>query len=134
MNLSACLNLIRPGAKWSQTNDDYALLEWLDASDKPTLAEIEAAWVQLQNAPPASVSMRGMRFALLDAGLLQPLLDAIAGTMDAAQKLYMQTWWETSPSVERAHPVVAQLAAALNQTSAQVDALFVAAKVIEGTL
>jgi hypothetical protein len=44
----AVLNAIRPGAQWTLNGDDYAGLTWLDDSPKPTQAELDAAWPQVQ--------------------------------------------------------------------------------------
>jgi len=39
---------IRPGALWTLDGDDYAGLTWLDDSEMPTQAELDAAWPQVQ--------------------------------------------------------------------------------------
>jgi hypothetical protein len=36
------------GAQWSMTGDDYADLEWLDDSDKPSEEELDAQWTSVQ--------------------------------------------------------------------------------------
>lgn len=36
------------GAQWSLNGDDYSGLEWLDSSAKPTQAELDALWPQVQ--------------------------------------------------------------------------------------
>ena len=45
---SAVLAAIRPGARWSLDGSDYAGLTWLDDSPKPTQAELDEAWPQVQ--------------------------------------------------------------------------------------
>jgi hypothetical protein len=35
------------GAEWSISGNDYATLEWFSASTKPTQAELDAAWPQV---------------------------------------------------------------------------------------
>jgi hypothetical protein len=45
---SMVLSAIRPGAEWSITDNDYATLEWYSDSPKPTKAELDAAWPQVQ--------------------------------------------------------------------------------------
>jgi hypothetical protein len=45
---AAVLTAIRPGALWSLDGDDYAGLTWLDDSEMPTQAELDAAWPQVQ--------------------------------------------------------------------------------------
>jgi hypothetical protein len=37
-----------PGAEWTLDGDDYAGLTWLSDSPKPTQAELDAAWPQVQ--------------------------------------------------------------------------------------
>jgi hypothetical protein len=45
---AAVLAAIRPGAQWTLDGDDYAGLTWLDDSEMPTQAELDAAWPQVQ--------------------------------------------------------------------------------------
>jgi hypothetical protein len=45
---AAVLTAIRPGAQWTLNGDDYAGLTWLDDSPKPTQAELDAAWPQVE--------------------------------------------------------------------------------------
>jgi hypothetical protein len=45
---AAVLNAIRPGTEWTLDGEDYAGLTWLDDSPKPTKAELDAAWPQVQ--------------------------------------------------------------------------------------
>lgn len=47
------LNLIRPGAQWSSTDDDYDQLQWFSEDiPKPTREEIEAKIQELEAAEP----------------------------------------------------------------------------------
>ena len=48
MDIPAVLNAHYPTASWSLNGDNYDGLTWLDDSPKPTLAEIEAAWPDVQ--------------------------------------------------------------------------------------
>jgi len=50
MDIPATLTALRPGAQWALNGDDYDGLTWLDDSTKPTLAELEAAWPDVQVA------------------------------------------------------------------------------------
>jgi hypothetical protein len=45
---AAVLEAIRPGAQWSLDGSDYSGLTWLDDSPKPTQAELDAAWPQVE--------------------------------------------------------------------------------------
>lgn len=50
VDIASVLTSIRPGAEWSLNGDNYDGLDWQDDSPKPTLAEIEAAWPEVQVA------------------------------------------------------------------------------------
>lgn len=39
---------IRPGAQWTLDGDSYEGLTWLDETAKPSQAELDAAWPQVQ--------------------------------------------------------------------------------------
>ena len=41
---------IRPGAAWTLSGNDYAGLEWLDGSPKPTQETLDDAWPAVRNA------------------------------------------------------------------------------------
>ena len=44
---AAVLGANYPGAQWSLTGNDYDTLDWLDDTPKPTQAELDAAWPQV---------------------------------------------------------------------------------------
>ena len=44
---SAVLVANYPGAQWSLNANDYETLDWLDDTPKPTQAELDAAWPQV---------------------------------------------------------------------------------------
>ena len=46
--IARCLEKLRPGEQWKLDGDDYAGLTWLDSTPKPTLAEIESIWIEVQ--------------------------------------------------------------------------------------
>lgn len=88
-----------------------------------TQEEIDARAEQKRIAAiPAQVSPRQIRQALNAAGLRQQVEDAIA-----AGDQNMKDWWEFSLSIERNHPLVIAMAAALNVTERELDDLFTAA-------
>jgi hypothetical protein len=68
---------------------------------------------------PTSVTMKQARLALLAANLL----DTVEANISALPKAD-QIEWNYSLTVQRASPLVASLATALNLTDAQVDQLF----------
>jgi hypothetical protein len=47
IDYTAVLNAKYPGTQWSLNNNDYATLEWYSNSAKPTQAELDAAWPQV---------------------------------------------------------------------------------------
>jgi hypothetical protein len=46
----AVLNANYPGTLWTMDGDEYAGINWLDDSPKPTQAELDAAWPQVAHA------------------------------------------------------------------------------------
>ena len=44
----AVLQTNYPGAQWSLSGNDYDSLEWYDDTPKPTQAELDAAWPQVE--------------------------------------------------------------------------------------
>ena len=44
----AVLNAKYPGTLWTMDGDEYTGLNWLDDSPKPTQAELDAAWPEVQ--------------------------------------------------------------------------------------
>lgn len=85
-------------------------------------------WVVSAIVPvvPDAVTMRQARLALLGAGKLA-LVDAAIDSMPEPNKSAARIEWEYSNEVQRHNGFVAALGPALGMTSAQIDALFVAA-------
>lgn len=77
--------------------------------------------------PPAIVTMRQARRALLDAGLLDAVGVAIAGIADYTQRARAEVEWSTARDVDRNNPFTQFMAASLGLTNADLDALFLAA-------
>ena len=76
-------------------------------------------------AVPASVSPRQIRIWLVRHGISMAAVDAaIAEIPDEQARQEAQISWEFSPYVERAHPMLVPLAAALGLSEAQVDEAF----------
>lgn len=48
MDITAILLSKYPDAEWTLDGDSYAGLEWLSKSEKPSEAELEALWPQVQ--------------------------------------------------------------------------------------
>lgn len=98
--------------------DEYQV--WLDAGNTP---EPLPTTVQ---PPIMVVTMRQARLALLQAGLLQTVNDAVASMPGAAGE-DARIEWEYSQEVQRDKQLVLALAPVLGLSEAQLDALFVAA-------
>lgn len=75
---------------------------------------------------PSTVTVRQARLALLSAGLLAQVNTAVAAMTGAAGDA-ARIEWEFSNTVERNKPLVVNISATLGLTSAQLDALFIAA-------
>ncbi len=97
--------------------------------------EVHRGWNIVDNpAQILSVTMTSMRFALIDAELYDSVVAGFAAIVDSVEKLKAQVWWDTARTVERNHPLVLSLSAALGQTNEQVDNLFILAKQKDTTL
>ncbi|KPU91159.1 hypothetical protein [Variovorax paradoxus] len=75
---------------------------------------------------PSVVSMRQARLALLDAGLLSSVEQAIAA-LDGQEKQRAQIEWDYASTVDRASPFMQTLAGAIGLDVGALDALFTAA-------
>lgn len=90
-------------------------------------AELPAGW---ERAPddlpvPSSVTARQIRLWLVSHGLgLSAVETAIDAIPDATQRDMVRVEWEYAPYVERSHPMLVPLAAALGLSEAQVDQAF----------
>jgi hypothetical protein len=98
------------------------VVEWIQPSTAPVTDEqIEAEYQRLLIEPQnvKVVSMRQARLALLQAGLLSSVEEAVAAG-DEAGKIT----WEYATEVRRDDPLVNNLSAALDLTEGQLDNLF----------
>ena len=117
----ADLALIPPtedNADWRQYLADVkagAIVEPFDYAAEEARQSAAARQTKMQR----TVTMRQARLALLQSGLLSQVNAAVAAA-DEATKIT----WEFSSEVQRGHPFVATLAAALNLSEAQIDDLF----------
>lgn len=74
---------------------------------------------------PASVSARQLRLWLVRHGVSLAAVDAaIAAIPDAQQREECRVEWDYAPYVERSHPMLIPLAAALGLSESQVDEAF----------
>lgn len=91
--------------------------------DRAATAAEAAAWQAAQAVVPATVAMWQAKAALQSAGLLT----AAANAVTAAGNPALTAFWPGAASIDRTSPTLAAIAATLGLTSAQIDALFVAA-------
>lgn len=75
---------------------------------------------------PESVTRARSKIALVRAGLYTTVNDYVAQSGD----LELQIWWNEPREFERNNPLIAGVAAVLQLTSEQVDALFIAAQAV----
>lgn len=76
-------------------------------------------------SPPASVTARQIRLWLVAHGMSLANVEAAIDTIpDPMQRDMVRVEWEYAPYVERSHPMLLPLAAALGLTSEQVDDAF----------
>jgi hypothetical protein len=84
-----------------------------------------SAWVMPPQAPPESVTARQIRLWLVTHGIsLSAVESAIDAIQDAQQREVVRVEWEYAPYIERSHPMLVPLAAALGMMEDQVDAAF----------
>jgi len=110
--------------------DDYDGADWVPAPenfDTLLLDEYRVVDGALSIPVPSAVTPRQARLALLGAGLLAQVEAGLAAIPDAAQRQAAQIEWEYATTVVRDSQWVRTLGASLNLTSAQLDALFIAA-------
>jgi hypothetical protein len=82
----------------------------------------------LTPAVPESVSARQIRLWILRQGISLAAVDAaIDAIPDQLQRDSVRVEWDCAPYVERTHPMLIPLAAALGLTEQQVDQAFIEA-------
>jgi hypothetical protein len=118
----------------SMARDDYTpdgITQMLEAD---ALAAGLTYATRQEEPPPVIVSMTALRLTLIEMELEDDVLAIINAMPDAKQKAAALAWWQTAQTVRRNHPLVAQLAAALGKTDAEIDAIFSAAMTLSATL
>jgi len=70
MDINLILTNKYPETLWILVGNDYKGLEWLDDSPKPTKAELESYWVEVQEAVQAKGDARTSALANLAALVL----------------------------------------------------------------
>lgn len=110
-----------------------------------TITQVNGVWVKqwrdktAQEAADALTAKRnGMRvsrlqarLALTQAGLWGSIQGAIDNISDTTQRATAQAYFDEAQTWRRSSPFIASIGAALNQSDAQIDALFEAAAAID---
>ena len=113
-------------AAWVEAGNPKAA-GWTLAPAKPAADAIwgGSGWTIPTPPVPASVTARQIRLWLVSHGVsLAAVEAAIDGIPDQQQRELVRVEWEYAPYVERSHPMLVPLAAALGLSEAQVDAAF----------
>jgi hypothetical protein len=78
---------------------------------------------------PKEINQRQLRLELLSRGITEAsVVGLLNANPDATARAAALIEWEYAAAISRTHPLVAGMAAALGLSSADVDALFIAAK------
>jgi hypothetical protein len=94
-------------------------------------SQVNRGWELVAHEPmPVVVSFRALAFVINEAGLYQQVKIAAMSSIEG------EIWWNTAQSttVQRDHPFVAALGAAIGQAPEQLDALFAAAQTLDSQL
>jgi hypothetical protein len=113
-------------AAWASAGNPKASA-WAPQPPQPSADAVWSGgqWVVPTPGVPASVTARQIRLWLVGHGVSLAAVDAaIDAIPDAAQRDAVRVEWEYAPYVERSHPMLAPLAAALGLTEAAVDQAF----------
>lgn len=113
-------------AAWVEAGNPKAA-GWTPAPPKPADDAVwtGGGWTIPTPAIPESVTARQIRLWLVSHGVsLAAVEAAIDGIPDQQQRELVRVEWEYAPYVERSHPMLVPLAAALGLSEAQVDAAF----------
>ena len=127
------------GTLWRLARDDEAQT-WRAVEDDSTVVRLGFTRADFPNAQPPElpeyvppvepvpqvVTMRQARLALLVAGLLGRVNDALAAMPDVEGEA-ARIEWEYATTVERDSPLIAGLAGALGLDDGAIDALFISA-------
>ena len=78
MDINSILTNKYPQTKWVLVGNDYEGLDWLDETEKPTKAQLESYWVEVQQDLRARSNARQSALAKLAAlGLTEEEIAAL---------------------------------------------------------
>lgn len=113
-------------AAWAEAGNPKAAL-WTLMPERPSPAHVwvNGEWAVVVPPVPESVSARQIRLYLIRHGISLAQVDAaIDAIPDAQQREECRVEWDYAPYVERTHPMLIPLAAALGLSESQVDQAF----------
>jgi hypothetical protein len=119
-----------PGAKFKLDPETYEGLTMLDDTPKPTLAEIEAAWEARPADPPPPLTVPGAAFLQAIGRTLEIALKAKINEIPNLDTRRHMMLYLDYPYFVSNHPVIAQIAATMGKTDAEIYAYFEAAHAI----
>ena len=91
----------------------------------------DGQWVEFVPPVPESVTPRQIRLALIDRGIMpEQITQMLSGIEDTVLRAKALAEWEFASEVKRTHPLIAQLAGALEFGAEDVDEVFRKAKAI----
>lgn len=125
------------GTLWRLEKDDAAQA-WVAIEDNSTIERFNFTRADFPDAQPPAlpeyvpavvavpevVTMRQARLALLQMGKLDDAEAAIAAIEDESLRRAAQIEWGYAHEIARGHPIVQQVAATLEISDADMDALF----------
>ncbi len=101
----------------------YPVDGWIHAES------LDAAISYFANAAKSTITLRQCKLALLNAGKLQDVINAIAA-LPEPQKTAAQIEFDYANEVERSSPLLTTIASAIGLTEEELDQLFDSAKVL----
>jgi hypothetical protein len=92
---------------------------------------VTRVWLPNPVSVPSTISPRQIRLWLVNHGIVLSAVEAaIDGIEDESLKETTRIEWEYSPYVERTHPMIDTLGAALGLTGEQIDTAFIDASIL----
>jgi hypothetical protein len=107
------------------TYQDGELILFKDWLRNHRWSEDAGEWVEFVPSVPQSVTPRQIRLALIDRGIMPEDITAqLSAIEDSVLRAKALAEWEFARDVKRSHPLIAQLAGALQFTDDDVDEIF----------
>ncbi len=98
MDISAILISKFPGTEWTMKGDDYAGLEWLDITTKPSESELLALW------PIVSAEIRDKNIQRLRQAAYAEISDPIFFQWQRKDGKTEQDWLDAIEQIKIAYP------------------------------